>query len=480
MDFEAVIGLEVHAQLNTKTKIFCGCSTKFGAEPNSQTCPVCQGHPGVLPVFNKEVLNKAVRTGLAVEGEIARFSKFDRKNYFYPDLPKAYQISQFYHPIVNGGRIVVTDSTDTEKTFRIHHIHMEEDAGKLNHPDDSSDPHSYVDLNRCGTPLIEIVSEPDMHSAEDAFLYLTELKAILEYIDVSDCNMEEGSLRCDVNVSVRPAGQKELGTRAEIKNMNSFHNIQKAIEYEIKRQVEEIQCGGTIVQETRLFDAGKGVTRSMRSKEEAHDYRYFPDPDLVPMTLTDSEITDAESTLPELPRARKSRFMETYGITVQDAQTLCASRPLADYYEAAVASYPEQPKKIANWIQSEVMRALNESGTAISDFPVPPEHIGEIFKLMDQNVISGKIAKEVFSHMVAEKKAPSVIVEERGLKQVTDTGEIEAVIDEILAANQPQVEQYRDGKQNLLGFFVGQVMKASRGKANPQIVNELLRKKLEG
>jgi len=480
MEFEAVIGLEVHAQLNTDTKIFCGCSPGFGAEPNSRTCPVCQGHPGVLPVFNRAVLDKTVKTGLAVEGEIARFSTFDRKNYFYPDLPKAYQISQFYHPIVNGGKIAVTDSAGNEKSFRINHIHMEEDAGKLNHPDDNSDFHSYVDLNRCGTPLIEIVSEPDMHSAEDAFLYLTELKAILEYIDVSDCNMEEGSLRCDVNVSVKPVEQKEPGTRAEIKNMNSFHNIQKAIEYEIKRQIEEIQSGGKVIQETRLFDAGKGITRSLRSKEEAHDYRYFPDPDLVPVTLTDEEIEATKETLPELPGSRKIRFVNAYGITARDAQTLCASRALADYYEEAVASYPDQPKKIANWIQTEVMRALNENGTAISDFLVPPKQIGEIFKLIDENVISGKIAKEVFGYMVSERKAPSIIVEERSLKQMTDSGEIEAVIDEILQNNQPQVQQYRDGKQNLLGFFVGQVMKASRGKANPQTVNELLRKKLQG
>jgi len=478
MQYESVIGLEVHAQLNTRTKIFCSCSTKFGAKPNSQTCPVCQGHPGVLPVLNKKVLEKSVKAGLAIGGEIARFSKFDRKNYFYPDLPKAYQISQFDLPIVSGGTVTVTEEDGSEKSFGVTRIHMEEDAGKLVHPDDKSDPHSYVDLNRCGTPLIEIVSEPDLRTPQDAYLYLTELKSILEYIEVSDCNMEEGSLRCDANISIRPVGQKELGTKAEIKNMNSFKGVVKALEYEIKRQTEVVQSGKEVVQETRLYDTNKDITVSMRSKEEAHDYRYFPDPDLVPIVLEEKYIKDIKNTLPELPRQKKERLIKEYGITPKDSAALCSNKAVADYYEAAVKSYPAQPKKIANWMQAEVNRILNDKNISIEDFIVKPEHIGDIFRLIDENIISGKIAKQVFEKMAVSGDAPEIIVEKEGLKQVTDTGEIENIIDKIIADNQNQAEQYKAGKTGLLGYFVGQVMKATGGKANPKIVNQLLNKKL--
>ncbi len=479
MEYEAVIGLEVHAQLNTQSKIFCGCSTKFGAEPNTQTCPICQGHPGVLPVLNKEVLKKSVIAGLAIGGEIARFSKFDRKNYFYPDLPKAYQISQFDLPIVSGGKITVNYKDGKEKTFNVTRIHMEEDAGKLVHPDDKAIPNSYVDLNRCGVPLIEIVSEPEMHTPEDAYLYLTELKSILSYIEVSDCNMEEGSLRCDANISIRPKGQKELGTKAEVKNMNSFKGVAKALEYEIKRQKEVLSSGGKIVQETRLYDTDKDMTFSMRSKEEAHDYRYFPDPDLVPMIIDETYIDKIRNDLPELPREKKSRFAKEYGLTASDTQILCTDKTLAQYFEDAVKSYPKQPKKIANWIQSEVMRVLNEQNKSITEFSIPPSDIGEIFKLIDKNTITSKIAKQVFAYMLESGKSPSIIVREKGLEQVSDTREIESIVDKIIEQNQQQVDQYKSGKTNLLGFFVGQVMKQTEGKDNPQVVNELLKKKLD-
>ncbi len=478
MEYEAVIGLEVHAQLNTNTKIFCSCANEFGAKPNANTCPVCQGHPGSLPVFNEKALDKAVKAGLALNGKIAKFSKFDRKNYFYPDLPKAYQISQFDMPIVEGGHVDICNKKNEKKRLNITRIHLEEDAGKLIHPADKSNPNSFVDLNRCGTPLIEIVSEPEMHSSEDAYLYLTELKSVLRYIDVSDCNMEEGSLRVDVNVSIRPVGQEEFGTRAEVKNMNSFSGVAKAIDYEIKRQKEVLQSGEKVIQETRLYDANKEITGSMRGKENAHDYRYFPDPDLVPIIIDDEYINSIGKTIPELAKAKKERFVKNYKITEYDAATLCEEQDLANYYEDAVKSYPKQPKKIANWIQAEVKHTLNDQSISISEFKVKATHIGEIFKLIDENIISSKIAKEVFTFMIKSGKAPTEIVEEKGLRQVDDSGAIEKFVDDVLARSEKQVEQFKNGKTGVIGYFVGQVMQATKGKANPQMVNELLVKKL--
>ena len=480
MDFEAVIGLEVHAQLNTNSKIFCSCANRFGAEPNSQTCPICQGHPGVLPVLNAEALTKAIIAGLAFGGEIASFSKFDRKNYFYPDLPKAYQISQYDLPIVKGGRVTVTTEEGEGKTFALTRIHLEEDAGKLVHPDDRTDKRTFVDLNRSGTPLIEIVSEPDLRSSEDATLYLAELRSILKYIDVSDCNMEEGSLRCDVNVSIRPRGQEKLGTKVEIKNLNSFKSVAKTIEYEIRRQTEDTLSGVPIVQETRLFDTDREITLAMRSKEDAHDYRYFPDPDLAPITVTPERIAELAKTLPELPRARKARFLADYGLTVKDVATLAATREMADWFEAAVATGKAQPKKIANWIQAEVLRLLNLRGIEIGAFAVKPAQVADLLKLVEDDVISGKIAKEVFEIMADTGRDAALIIDEKGLRQVSDSGEIGTIIDAVLAANPAQVEQFRSGKTGVLGFFVGQIMKQSGGKANPALVNKLLSEKLSG
>jgi len=476
MEFEAVIGLEVHAQLNTATKIFCSCANRFGAEPNTLTCPVCQGHPGVLPVLNGKALTKAIKAGLALGGTVARYSRFDRKNYFYPDLPKAYQISQYEHPIVIGGGVTVVRDDGSEHTFPLTRIHMEEDAGKLVHPADTS-THSLVDLNRAGTPLIEIVSEPELHSPEDAALYLTELRAILRYIDVSDCNMEEGSLRCDANVSIRPRGATTLGTKVEIKNLNSIKGVSKAIEYEIRRQTEALACGTAIVQETRLFDADREVTLSMRSKEEAHDYRYFPDPDLVPVLVTEERINELRASLPELPRARKKRLMEQYGLTPKDVGTLCASRELADWFETA-AALAKNPKKVANWIQAEVLRILNAKNQDIADFSVSPQDTAGLLNLVEDGTISGKIAKDVFEKMGTTGQDAESIIEAEGLRQVSDSNEIDLVIAAVLAANPAQVEQYRSGKTAVKGFLVGQIMKQSGGKANPALVNQLLEQKL--
>ncbi|HOG64753.1 MAG TPA: Asp-tRNA(Asn)/Glu-tRNA(Gln) amidotransferase subunit GatB [Spirochaetota bacterium] len=477
MEFEAVIGLEVHAQLNTQTKIFCSCANRFGAEPNTQTCPVCQGHPGVLPVLNGEALTKAIKAGLALDGSIAHYSRFDRKNYFYPDLPKAYQISQYEFPIVVGGGVTVVREDGSEHTFPLTRIHMEEDAGKLVHPGDDA-AHSLVDLNRAGTPLIEIVSEPELHTPEDAAMYLTELRAILRYIDVSDCNMEEGSLRCDANVSIRPKGTTTLGTKVEIKNLNSIKGVAKAIEYEIRRQTEALLSGTPIIQETRLFDADREITLSMRSKEEAHDYRYFPDPDLVPVLVPEERIRTLKDTLPELPRARKTRFITEYCLTPKDVGTLCATRELADWFETA-ARAGKNPKKIANWIQAEVLRILNNSGQGITAFPVSPENTAALMDLVEDGVISGKIAKDVFEKMISTGKSAESIIEADGLRQVSDTGAIEQVIDEVLAANPAQVEQFKSGKTAVKGFLVGQIMKKSGGKVNPAMVNQILEQKLQ-
>ncbi len=474
MVYEPVIGLEVHAQLLTKSKIFCGCSTTFGANPNFHTCPVCLGMPGVLPVLNRQVVEFTLRTALATHCRIAPYSQFARKNYFYPDLPKGYQISQYELPLARDGHLDIQSDHGT-KRIRINRIHMEEDAGKLIH--DEFQPVSYVDFNRTGVPLMEIVSEPDIASPEEAATYLRALREILRYLEICDGNMEEGSLRCDANISLRPAGTESLGVKTELKNMNSFKNVQKALEFEIRRQRALLERGDPVVQETRLWDAGRNVTVSMRGKEEAHDYRYFPDPDLVPIAIDEEWIESVRVSLPELPDARRERFMRDYGLPSYDAQVLTSSKPLSNYFESVAQAF-SQPKTAANWIMSELLRELNKDDRDIEDCPVTPENLVELLELIDSGVISGKIAKSVFEEMYATGKGPGSIVEEKGLKQVKDEGAIESVVDEVLAENPDEVAQFRAGKAKLMGFFVGQVMKKTKGKANPQLVNEILQKKL--
>jgi aspartyl-tRNA(Asn)/glutamyl-tRNA(Gln) amidotransferase subunit B len=478
MEYEAVIGLEVHVQLNTRSKIFCGCSTEFGAPPNTHVCPVCMGQPGVLPVLNKEVLYKAIKAGLALNGEIALYSKFDRKNYFYPDLPKGYQISQYDLPIMKNGYLDITLSSGEVKRIGITRMHMEEDAGKLIHSEGGAV--SYVDFNRAGVPLLEIVSEPDMRSSEEAYFYLKELRNIMKYIEVSDVNMEEGSLRCDANVSIRPKGEKRFGTKVEIKNMNSFNSVKRAIEYEIARQIEILESGGTIVQETRLYDAEKNKTFSMRTKEEAHDYRYFPEPDLPPIVIDKSLIEEIRNSLPELPVERRKRFVTEYSLTQFDANLLTEEKELADYFEYCVKNSRIEPKKFANWIQSEVLAVLNEKNITIKDFEniVQPRELINLLSFIDDGTISGKIAKDVFLEMINTGKCAREIIELKGLKQITDSSEIERWVNEVIDKNPKEVEKYRQGNEKILGFFVGEVMKLSKGKANPKLVNEILRKKL--
>ena len=474
MKYEAVIGLEVHAQLQTNTKIFCGCETKFGEDANTRTCPVCIGMPGVLPVLNKKAVEYIVKTGLATHCTISSYSRFARKNYFYPDLPKGYQISQYELPVCEGGYVeVVVDGAI--KRIGLTRIHLEEDAGKnLHQPEGGA---SLVDLNRAGTPLMEIVSEPDIRTPEEASEYLKKLRAILRYIEVSDADMEKGNFRCDANISIRPKGSKEFGTRAEVKNVNSFKFVQKALEYEIKRQAQVLDDGGRVIQETRLFDSTKGVTFSMRSKEEAHDYRYFPEPDLVPIVVSRETVEAIGRAIPELPDARRERFVKEYGLPEYDAEMLTQSRSTAAYFEEA-AKLSGQPKVVSNWMMGELMRLLNAEGKEIEDCPIKPGRLAGMIKMIGDGVISTKIAKTVFEEMYKTGKDAETVVKEQGLVQVSDTGAIEAIIDGVIRANPGQFADYKAGKEKLFGFFVGQVMKASKGKANPELVNQLLKKKL--
>ncbi len=480
-DFQLVIGLEVHAQLMTRSKIFCSCSTEFGGEPNAHTCPVCLGLPGALPVLNERVVEMAVTAGLALGCDVRPKSVFARKNYFYPDLPKAYQISQYELPICLGGVVPYT-LDGVEKTARLTRIHMEEDAGKNVHGV-AADGSSGVDLNRAGVPLLEIVSEPDLRSADEAVEYLRSLRAILMALGVNDGNMQEGSLRCDANVSVMRRGAEKYGTRCEIKNMNSFRFLKAAIEYEARRQVEVVEGGGTVQQETRLFDPDRGETRSMRSKEEAHDYRYFPEPDLPPVVVAPALVERLRASLPELPRARAQRYTTALGLSAYDAGVLVSDAQVAAYFDRAVAAYgagPEKAKKIANWVNGEVAKLANEAGTGPAAWRLTPEKLAAVLQLLDAGTIGGPGAKQVVEEVFRTGAEPAGVVQAKGLAQVSDEGAIEAVVDRVLAASPAEVEKHRSGKKNLTGFFVGAVMKELRGKGNPAVVNALLKKKLDG
>jgi aspartyl-tRNA(Asn)/glutamyl-tRNA(Gln) amidotransferase subunit B len=477
MKYEVVIGLEVHAQLKTQSKIFCSCSTEFGKPPNANTCPICLGMPGVLPVLNRKVVEYAIKACLATHCTVQTMSRFARKNYFYPDLPKGYQITQFELPIGLNGYINI-QTHGSPKKIGLTRIHLEEDAGKSIHGENLGQPgKSYVDYNRTGVPLIEIVSEPDLRSPAEAREYLTQLKAILDYAEVSDVNMEEGSLRCDANVSLRPVGQAELGTRTELKNINSFKFVQKALEYEIERQAKILDQGDAVVQETRLYDSAKGVTFPMRSKEEAHDYRYFPEPDLVPTVCDEAWIEAIQQSLPEMPEQKRERFVSAYGIPEYDAGVLTTSKALADYFETCVKLF-DKPKIISNWIMGDLLRELKNDDKEIDDCPVNPERLADLLKLIDDGTISGKMAKTVFEDMYQTGKPPAEIVKAKGLMQITDESALLKMVEDVIAANPGQVADYKNGKDKLIGFFVGQVMQASKGQANPALVNKLLKEKL--
>ena len=486
MQWETVIGLEVHVQLATRSKIFSGASTAFGAEPNTQACAVDLGLPGVLPVLNEAAVSMAVKFGLGIHAEIAKVSVFDRKNYFYPDLPKGYQTSQMYHPIVGPGIVEITLEDGTTKAIRVHHAHLEEDAGKSLHEsftDDLGQAMTGIDLNRAGTPLLEIVSEPDMRNAKEAVAYLRAIHSLVTYLGISDGNMAEGSMRCDVNISVRPKGQEAFGTRAEIKNVNSFRFVERAIAYEVERQIELIEDGGEVIQETRLYDPERDETRSMRTKEEANDYRYFPCPDLLPVVLDQAYIDHLRDTLPELPDEKRARFENDLGLSAYDASVLSATREMADYFDE-VKDVCGDAKQAANWVQSELAGALNREGLTIQDSPVSARQLGELIVRVMDDTINGKAAKQVFQALWNGQGANADdIIEAQGLKQVTDTGAIEAMIDQVIADSPAQVAQYRDAEPDkrgkMIGYFVGQVMKASRGTANPQQVNQLLKQKLD-
>ena len=475
--YEPVIGLEVHVQLATRTKIFCGCPTSFGALPNTNVCPVCLGLPGALPVLSREAVELAVKASIALNCTVNPVSRFARKNYFYPDLPKGYQISMYDEPLAEHGFVDV-EVDGVRKRIGITRVHMEDDAGKSIHDGfRDSDRYTYVDLNRCGTPLIEIVSEADMRSADEAFAYLTELKQTLQFVQVSTCDMEKGHLRCDANVSVRLKGAEKFGTRAEVKNLNSFRFLKQAIDYEIARQVAVIEGGGRIVQETRLYNPDAGETVGMRSKEHAHDYRYFPEPDLVPLRVGQAWREELIRSMPELPATKRARFIEQFGLREYDAQVLTATRAMAEYYEE-VADVSKDPKTAANWVMGELAGLLKGAGKEINESPVPAKHLGELVVLIAKGQLTGKLAKEVLPKMFETGEAPVVIMEREGLKPITDTGALEKIVDEVIAANPKQVEQFRGGKATVMGFLVGQVMKASRGQANPAIATELLKSKL--
>ena len=474
-EWELVIGLEVHAQVTSNAKLFSGAPTEFGAEPNTQVSLVDAAFPGMLPVLNETCIEQAVKTGLGINGEINKYSRFDRKNYFYADLPQGYQISQYEHPIVSGGYLDIEPEGEVAKRIGVTRLHVEQDAGKSIH--DQHPTQSFIDLNRSGTALMEIVSEPDMRSAEQATAYMTKLRQILRYLGTCDGNMEQGSMRCDINVSVRKPGD-EFGTRCEVKNVNSIRFMRQAIEYEAKRQIRLIENGGEVDQETRLYDPNKGETRSMRSKEDAHDYRYFPDPDLLPLRLDDAFIARIAETMPELPDEKRARFVKDYGISDYDAWVMTSDQANADFFESVARG--RDARLATNWITGDYFAYLNREGFDVSNAPIGAEKLGGLIDLIADNTISGRIAKDVFEAMIESGKDAAAIVEEKGLKQITDTGAIEAIIDDIIAKNGDKVEQYRSGKDKLFGFFVGQVMKATQGKANPAAVNDLLRPKLDG
>ncbi|MDD4802213.1 MAG: Asp-tRNA(Asn)/Glu-tRNA(Gln) amidotransferase subunit GatB [Syntrophomonas sp.] len=476
--YETVIGLEVHAELKTQSKIFCSCSTAFGAEPNTQTCPVCAGFPGTLPLLNEKVVELAIKTGLALHCEIPPISKFDRKNYFYPDSPKAYQISQFDMPVCKKGYLDI-DVNGSKQRIGITRAHIEEDAGKLVHQGDiTTTPFSLVDLNRCGIPLLEIVSEPDMRSSAEARAYMEKLRSVLLFAGVSDCKMEEGSLRCDANISVRPAGQKEFGTRIEIKNLNSFRALERAVEYEVKRQIEALEDGEELVQETRTWDEDKQITRSMRSKEEAHDYRYFPEPDLPPISISRERIEEIKARMPEMPEQAQMRLVRDYGLPEYDAAILTLSPETLVFFDDCLSRYPDA-KVISNWMMGELSRLLNQSNQDISNCKIKPDDLVQMLRLIEDGTISGKMGKAVFEEMFADGKSPAIIIKEKGLVQISDEGSLLPVIEGIIQANPKVVEDYKNGKDKAVGFFVGQIMKSTRGQANPAMVNKLLKEKLD-
>ena len=478
MNWEVVIGLEIHAQLATKSKIFSGASTAYGAEPNTQACLVDLGYPGVLPVLNGEVVRMATMFGLAVNATVAPRSVFARKNYFYPDLPKGYQISQYELPIVEHGELFITDADGNDKRIGITRAHLEEDAGKSIH--EGLDQSSGIDLNRAGTPLLEIVSEPDIRSAREAVAYMRKIHTIVRYLGISDGNMQEGSFRCDANVSVRPVGQEEFGTRTEIKNLNSFRFVERAINFEIERQIDILEDGGKVVQETRLYDAAKDETRSMRSKEEANDYRYFPDPDLLPVEISADYIEGVRAQLPELPDEKQRRFVDEYDLRKDDADQLTVSRPVADYFEAAAGATEAKARLVANWVLGDLAGALNKDGLEIGDSRISAEELAGLISRIHDHTISGKLAKQVFEAMWGGEGTADEVIEAKGLKQITDSSAIEAVVDKVIAASPDQVAEYRAGKEKLMGYFVGQVMKETRGQANPGQVNQILKDKLSG
>ncbi len=473
--YEAVIGLEVHAQLLTKSKIFCGCSTKFGSPPNTNVCPICLGHPGTLPVLNKKAVEFTILTGLATNCKINERSVLARKNYFYPDLPKGYQISQYELPLCENGSINVDSEGNSDKKIRIKRIHLEEDAGKSIH---NQGLETLVDLNRCGTPLMEIVSEPGLRTAKEAYAYLYKIRQIVQYLGICDGNMEEGSLRCDANISVRLNGSVKLGTKTEVKNMNSFRNVERAINHEVERQINILEEGGEIIQETLLWNADLNEAFPMRSKEEAHDYRYFPEPDLLPIVVTEEWKNKIAANLPELSDKRKEKFISKYKLPEYDADILTQSKAIADYFEEVISTTNDY-KAASNWIMGDVLKIINEQKIEITDFPVSALNLGKLINLINENIISGKIAKDVFAIMLKEDKDPKIIIKENDLVQITDTSEIEKVIDKILNSHKDEVQQFVEGKEKVVGFFVGQVMKETKGKANPKLVNETLRSKLE-